>query len=424
MRLTVRTLLAWIDGVLAPEDQRDLGEKVAASGVAPQLVARTKAVVEHAALAAASPEGRGLADDPNTAAEFLDNVLANDRLEAFERVCVESDIHLAEVAACHRLLAEIARDPRVVAVPGSRERKRLLDVLTKQLPSGRGGFEISDAARAAGSSARKPSSEAGRRRRRAPVTAWIAAAAAAALLAVLTGFLVWSLVRKGQGHREIAGGERAAPVATEKPIDDRATPEQPAPIAPPGDAPPPAVATAPAPELRREPPAETEPSADSEPPAGKRYENKNETRSETQAESRPASPAATAPAEDRRIPTGDALAIVAAPPAAGAAALSAAPDPAMSGETQPAAEPADIALEPAAMAADGATVGRDGGPLLHRVEGAGGPRWCGVTPGGVLAAREDLLSPPCFYPTLSIFGITIILNPNRGAVLARDDSGA
>jgi hypothetical protein len=166
MRLTVRTLLAWIDGVLAPEDQQDLGEKVAASGVAPQLVERTKAVVEHAALAAASPEGRGLADDPNTAAEFLDNVLANDRLEAFERVCIESDIHLAEVAACHRLLAEIARDPHVVAVPGSRERKRLLDAVTKQLPIGRGPFEISDAGRAAGSSARKPSSEPGRRRRR------------------------------------------------------------------------------------------------------------------------------------------------------------------------------------------------------------------------------------------------------------------
>ena len=416
MRLTVRTLLAWIDGVLAPEDQQDLGEKVAASGVAPQLVERTKAVVEHAALAAASPEGRGLADDPNTAAEFLDNVLANDRLEAFERVCIESDIHLAEVAACHRLLAEIARDPHVVAVPGSRERKRLLDAVTKQLPIGRGPFEISDAARAAGSSARKPSSEPGRRRRRAPVTAWIAAAAAATLLAVLTGFLVWSLVRSGRGPRDVAGGERAAPAATEKPIDDQNAPQQPATIAPPVAAgepsnappaempPPPAVARAPAPEPPAEPPAE----------------NGVEIRSETQAESRPANPVTTPPAEDRRIPTGDALAIVAAPPAAGdpalASAPSAAPGPAMSGESHPATELADTAAE-------GATVVGDGGPLLHRVEGDGGPRWCGVTPGGVLAAREDLLSPPWCYPTLSIDGITIRLHPNTRAVLARDASG-
>ena len=75
MRLTVRTLLAWIDGVLAPEDQQALGEKVAASGVAPALVERTRAVVGHQGLSAPSPVGRGLADDPNTAAEFLDNVL-------------------------------------------------------------------------------------------------------------------------------------------------------------------------------------------------------------------------------------------------------------------------------------------------------------------------------------------------------------
>ena len=62
MRLTVRTLLAWIDGVLAPEDQQALGEKVAASGVAPALIERTKAVVGHQGLSAPSPVGRGLAD--------------------------------------------------------------------------------------------------------------------------------------------------------------------------------------------------------------------------------------------------------------------------------------------------------------------------------------------------------------------------
>ena len=107
MRLTVRTLLAWIDGLLGPEDQALLGEKVEASGVAPALVERVRDVIARPSLSAPATAGRGLADDPNTAAEFLDNTLAADRLEAFERVCVESDIHLADVAACHQLLLSL-----------------------------------------------------------------------------------------------------------------------------------------------------------------------------------------------------------------------------------------------------------------------------------------------------------------------------
>ena len=80
MRLTVRTLLAWMDGLLSPEDQAALGEKVQASGVAPALVERVRDVIARRTLSAPPPAGRGLADDPNTAAEFLDNALAADRL--------------------------------------------------------------------------------------------------------------------------------------------------------------------------------------------------------------------------------------------------------------------------------------------------------------------------------------------------------
>jgi len=114
MRLTLRTLLAWIDGLLPDIDRDELAAKIAVSPVAPRLVERIEEVTARPGLPAPRPDGRGLAEDANTAAEFLDNMLPVERLEAFERVCLDSDIHLAEVAECHTLLAEVARDPGVV----------------------------------------------------------------------------------------------------------------------------------------------------------------------------------------------------------------------------------------------------------------------------------------------------------------------
>jgi len=114
MRLTLRTLLAWMDEVLGADEQRELGEKVAASEVAPRLAERIGDVVASPALAAPQPTGRGLADDPNTTAEFLDNVLEPGRLEAFERVCIESDVGAGPRAsgAGHRPAQAPRGDPR------------------------------------------------------------------------------------------------------------------------------------------------------------------------------------------------------------------------------------------------------------------------------------------------------------------------
>ena len=113
MRLTLRTLLAWLDGVLPAEEQRELGEKVAAHQVAAHLADRIRGVVGRTAIGAPKVDGRGLTEDPNSVAEYLDNTLSHDLLESFERICVESDVHLAEVAACHKMLAEVAHDTRL-----------------------------------------------------------------------------------------------------------------------------------------------------------------------------------------------------------------------------------------------------------------------------------------------------------------------
>ena len=125
MRLTLRTLLAWLDGVLPDGEQQELGAKVSSSVVATHLVDRIRTAVGRTAIGAPKTDGRGLTEDPNSVAEYLDNTLSSDQLEAFERICIESELHLAEVAACHGLLAELARDPTVQHGLHGDERQRI-----------------------------------------------------------------------------------------------------------------------------------------------------------------------------------------------------------------------------------------------------------------------------------------------------------
>lgn len=100
MRLTLRTLLAWLDHILPEDEQKELGDKVTGSTMAQLLVDRIRKVIERPAISAPKVDGKGLAADANSVAEYLTNTLDSEQLESFERICVESDMHLAEVAAC------------------------------------------------------------------------------------------------------------------------------------------------------------------------------------------------------------------------------------------------------------------------------------------------------------------------------------
>ena len=111
MRLTLRTMLAYLDEVLDPADSEALGKKINESEFASGLVQRIKTVSKKVRMDAPKLDGKGMGNDANTVSEYLDSTLPQDRVGDFERICLESDRHLAEAAACHQVLTLVLGKP-------------------------------------------------------------------------------------------------------------------------------------------------------------------------------------------------------------------------------------------------------------------------------------------------------------------------
>ncbi len=121
MRLTLRTLLAYLDDTLEPHEIKEIVLKVAESDAAQELVARIKQVTRRRRLTTPPPDGPNAKCDANTIAEYLDNELSTEFVAELEKTCLESDVHLAEVASCHQILTLVLGEPALVP-PTARER--------------------------------------------------------------------------------------------------------------------------------------------------------------------------------------------------------------------------------------------------------------------------------------------------------------
>lgn len=121
MRLTLRTLLAYLDDTLPPEEARLIGEKVAEHETAKDLMEKLRKVTRRRGLSVPSGTGESAVySDPNLVAEYLSDTLASDHVADFEALCLESDVHLAEVAGCHQILTLLLSAPMRVPPTTSR----------------------------------------------------------------------------------------------------------------------------------------------------------------------------------------------------------------------------------------------------------------------------------------------------------------
>src|SRR4051812_13368104 len=115
MRLTLRTLLAYLDDAVEPSEAQDLAKKIEESEFAAGLVQRLRTVTKKPRLPAPKIDGKGIGNDANTVAEYIESTLPPERIAEFERLCIESDMHLAEVAATHQILTLVLGRPSKVS---------------------------------------------------------------------------------------------------------------------------------------------------------------------------------------------------------------------------------------------------------------------------------------------------------------------
>ncbi len=114
MRLTLRSLLAYIDNLLPQADNEEFETLLSESEAANNLCKRIRSVITRPELGAPELLDKGPHLDPNITADYLDNVLDSGEAPEYEKLCLASDRQLAEVGACHQILTVVQVEPAEV----------------------------------------------------------------------------------------------------------------------------------------------------------------------------------------------------------------------------------------------------------------------------------------------------------------------
>ena len=114
MRLTLRTLLAYRDGVLDSKDAAALEAKINDSSTAQQISKRIADEIQNRRLAPIPVDAREFGFEANTVAEFLDDTIPMETLPEMERKCLENNTLLSEIGSCHQILTRALSIPATI----------------------------------------------------------------------------------------------------------------------------------------------------------------------------------------------------------------------------------------------------------------------------------------------------------------------
>ena len=209
MRLTLRTLLAYLDDTLEPGEIKQIGQKVAESDAAQELIARIKQVTRRRRLTTPADGGPGERFDANLVAEYLDNELSTEQVADLEKICLESDVHLAEMAAAHQILTLVLGEPALIPPTARRRMYALVHGRKPKAAARKPGVPAIGDSQAIDGEADETLLIGLPLFRKAPWLRWAVPLAAVLLLAVLGGVLWKTLSGDGkESPRVTANGNR------------------------------------------------------------------------------------------------------------------------------------------------------------------------------------------------------------------------